>query len=242
VLIIVIGATTLVSLGLMVSGYVLLPRRLERAYKEAYLALALAVEAKETAAKGHVERVTELAGQMAALAFIRLPRLQRRRRIAMVEHAALLHDIGKAGVHANILNKVGPFDPEEQEEMDRHADYGVQMLTATKYHLQKIGYTSEQIHKSESLASAQHQALRTISGIIEVHHTPLHLMPEMSMEARILAVADTYDKMVTGRSYMEPRSVYDTIQYLEFHTPDLFDPEAVRLLRQVLNSRRSYPA
>jgi HD-GYP domain-containing protein (c-di-GMP phosphodiesterase class II) len=232
-LIAVVGATMLVSGGLVVSGFVLLPRRMERAYKEAYLALALAVEAKETAAKGHVERVTELAGRMAALA-----RLSRRR-IGMLEHAALLHDIGKAGVHASILNKVGPLTPEEQAEMNQHSMNGVQMLTATKYQLQKIGYTSEQIHKTEMLASTQHNVLRFISEIIDCHHMPLSEMPDMSMEARILAVADTYDRMVTGRSYLEPRSVYETIKYLEQHSPRVYDPDAIRLLRQALNSRRS---
>lgn len=229
----VFGATMFVSGGLMFSGFVLLPRRMERAYREAYLALALAVEAKETAAQGHCERVTELACRMGELA--RLPR----KRMILLEHAALLHDIGKAGVHASILNKVGPLTPEETSEMDRHAEYGVQMLAAAKKHLQKSGYTVEQIDQSEHLATTQHQSLRSIAEIIECHHRRNTEQPRMPKEARILAVADTYDKMVTGRSYLEPRSVYETLRYLEDHSPEAYDPEAVRLLQQVLEARRS---
>ena len=230
---VVTGMTLLVSGGLMLSGFVLLPRRMEKAYREAYLALALAVEAKEAAARGHSERVTALVRRMAEIA-----RLDPKR-ITTLEHAALLHDIGKAGVHAGILNKVGPLTPEERAEMDRHPEYGVQMLATAKKHLQKSGYTLEQIDQSESLATTQHRALRVISEIIGSHHRPLSERPDLSLEARILAVADAYDAMVTGRSYLEPRSVYDTLNALEADSPRIYDPEAVRLLRLALDSRRS---
>ena len=229
----VAGATLLVSGGLFVSGFVLLPRRMERAYREAYLALALAVEAKETAAKGHCERVADLVRRMAEIA-----RLDPKR-ITLLEHAALLHDIGKAGVHANILNKVGPLTPEEQAEMDRHAEYGVQMLAAAKKHLQKSGYTLEMIDQSESLATTQHRTLRDIAELMQSHHCPQRASPDLSTEANILAVADAYDQLVTGRSYLEPLSVFDTLLYLEEKSPGIYDPDSVQLLRQALESRRA---
>ena len=232
-LFIVIGATLLVSFGLIFNGFVLLPRQMDRAYHEAYLALALAVEAKETASKGHCERVTELVCRMAALAH--LPRKQ----ATILEHAALLHDIGKAAVHANILNKAEALTPEEEAEMAKHSEYGVQMLSATNKHLSKLGYTNEMIRQTEDLAMTQYQMLRHIAEIIRCHHTPLSEMPDMTMEARLLAVADTYDRMVTGRSYLEPRSVFESIKYLEDRSPAVYDPEAVRLLRQVLDQRRA---
>ena len=221
----VAGGTLLFSVGLMLNGFVLLPRQMERAYREAYLALALAVEAKEKAAIGHCERV---AGRVRELA--RLAGLPRSRAI-MLEHAALLHDIGKAGVHASVLNKPGPLTPEEEAEMAKHVEYGVKMLTATNQNLSKLGYTQEQIRKTEALAHANLLALREIAEIVALHHCPLSDAPDMPVEARLLAVADTYDALVHGRSYWQACSAPDALRYLEERSPATFDPDAIRLLR-----------
>jgi putative two-component system response regulator len=176
--------------------------------------------------------VAELAREMAKHA-----RLSRQRTV-ILEHSALLHDIGKAGVHASILNKEGDLTDDEQMEMGEHVIFGAQMLTVANQQLHKLGYSQEQISTAERLSKTGRQTLSVMNEIIACHHRPLCDMPDMPLEARILAVADEFDARVTGRSYLTPEPVYQALSSLEERSPDHFDPRAVEWLRLVLKSRK----
>jgi HD-GYP domain-containing protein (c-di-GMP phosphodiesterase class II) len=163
-----------------------------------------------------------------------------RQRTVILEHSALLHDIGTAGVHASILNKEGDLTDDEQMEMGEHVIFGAQMLTVANQQLHKLGYSQEQISTAERLSKTGRQTLSVMNEIIACHHRPLCDMPEMPVEARILAVADEFDALVTGRSYLVPQPVYQALVQLEDDSPRRYDPKAVEWLRQALKSRKRF--
>mgnify|MGYP000458652731 CR=1 FL=1 len=61
--------------------------------------------------------------------------------------AALLHDVGKMSVDAAVLKKKGPLTPDEREEMNRHTEYGYQILTASP----RLSLGAEIAHREHAL-------------------------------------------------------------------------------------------
>jgi diguanylate cyclase (GGDEF)-like protein/putative nucleotidyltransferase with HDIG domain len=105
--------------------------------------------------------------------------------VERVQLAGVLHDIGKIGVADAIVNKPGPLTPSEWEEMQKHPEFGARMLERAE--------------------------LWDIAEWVLAHHErpdgkgyPLGLMgDEIPLEARIVAVADSYEAMTTDRVYRQ---------------------------------------
>lgn len=135
--------------------------------------------------------------------------------------AALLHDIGKLEVPAEILNKDGPLEPEEMEVIKRHPVMGMKV------------------------ASALVPWLGEWAGAIEHHHEwwdgsgyPRGLKgEEISLGARIVSVADAYDVMTSGRSYQAAMSASEARQETARMAGTQFDPTVVRALMSVALGR-----
>jgi diguanylate cyclase (GGDEF)-like protein/PAS domain S-box-containing protein/putative nucleotidyltransferase with HDIG domain len=125
-------------------------------------------------------------------------------RCYVLEIAALLHDIGKIGVSETLLNKRNTLTPEEWETIRRHDRIGVEIVTTA--------------FSDPSL-----------TAIIESHSIHFASLPsEAPLEARILAVADAYDIMVTGGGYRSPRTPREAFEELRRHAGTQFDPEVVK--------------
>lgn len=153
-------------------------RELELAYGETVFALAKAVEAKDQYTAGHCERVSEMAlelGQVLSLNILSLHTLRL---------AAILHDIGKIGISIDILNKPGRLTPEEFKTIMNHPLIGYNIIKDIAF-------------------------LKDAAEIIIKHHErvdgsgyPNRLKDEeMSLEAKILCVVDSYDAMTSQRAY-----------------------------------------
>ena len=141
--------------------------------------LAITVEAKDAYTQGHIERVANVAVM-----------LGRKMGLSPADAEALrfggtLHDIGKIGVPHEVLNKPGPLDDDEWDVMKSHSDTGYRICSPLK----------------KSLGSAL--------DIIRHHHEKLDGTgypdglkgDEVSMVARVMAVADIYDALITDRPY-----------------------------------------
>jgi putative two-component system response regulator len=141
--------------------------------------LANAVEAKDSYTQGHVERVANLAVE-----------LGRRLRLSKAEQQALryggiLHDIGKIGMPNAVINKPGPLDDSEWRIMRSHPDVGYKICLPLK---ETLGAALDVIrHHHEKLDGSGYP-----DGIAGA---------EVSLVARIMAVADIYDALVTDRPY-----------------------------------------
>jgi len=139
-------------------------------------AFAEVIDAKSPSTAGHSHAV-------AALAVAAAERLGREPDRTLVR-AALLHDIGKLGVSNQILDKPGPLTPHEWSHVRRHP-------THTNELLRRVG----PFRRLAATAAAHHERMDG-SGY------PRGLTaPDLSPDARLIAVADAYEAMTSDRSY-----------------------------------------
>ncbi|HEY9068809.1 MAG TPA: HD-GYP domain-containing protein [Candidatus Ozemobacteraceae bacterium] len=121
---------------------------------------------------------------------------------------ALLHDIGKLKVAKEILNKIGPLTPKEFELIRQHPRIGYEMLR-----------TSREIGEWSKLIVLQHHEKFQGGGY------PAGLKgSEISVMARIVAIADVYDALTTSRPFRPAMSPYLSTKILLSNTENQFDP------------------
>ena len=180
--------------------------RLYEAQEQTYLntvqALVSAIEASDAYTRGHSERVTRFSVALGKRVGLDEGALRR------LERAAVLHDIGKIGIDINILHKREKLTPADIEVLKQHPSIGVRIL--------------EPIH-----------FLGEVREIIEQHHErfdgqgyPRGLSSEeWLLEARILAVCDTFDAMTSDRPYRKALPMEVAIQEIRDHSGRQFDPE-----------------
>ena len=154
--------------------------------------LAKTVEAKDKYTQGHVERVSKL-----AIALGRKMGISEREMEAL-RYGGILHDIGKIGIPGDILNKPGPLSNEEWEVMKNHPLAGYNICLPLK---KNLGSALEVVrHHHEKLDGSGYP-----DGIKN---------DEISTAARIMAVVDIYDALVTDRPYRKGMPLEKAIEIL----------------------------
>lgn len=144
-------------------------------------ALAYALEAKDKYTSGHSQRVAEISCEIARN--LRYPADE----IIRIELAGRVHDIGKIGVRESVLNKTGILTYHEHQHVKIHPEAGERIL-------QPI------IEDKEILRIVRHHHER-----YDGTGYPDGLSREdIPIGARILAVADSFDAMTSGRPYRGP--------------------------------------
>jgi HD-GYP domain-containing protein (c-di-GMP phosphodiesterase class II) len=131
-------------------------------------------------------------------------------RIAMLRHAAPIHDVGKLVVRAEVLLKPGALSDEERDEMREHPRAGASLVLPLKNARHVLPYVL--LHHEQWDGSGYPCGLRGRS---------------IPIEARMLAVADAFDAMTSARSYSGARSRDDAFAELERGAGSQFDPAIV---------------
>lgn len=178
-------------------------------------ALARAVDAKSPWTAGHSERVTKLALQIAQKLGFPPEEME------ILHRGGLLHDIGKIGVPADILDKPGKLSDEEYQIICEHPCKGARIL--------------EPIH-----------TYRDVIDLVLHHHEhfdgkgyPDHLAGEdISLSARILAVADVFDALISDRPYRAGMKLDKALQIIEDEKGKQFDPSVVQTFLKVIEKER----
>lgn len=185
---------------------------LERAHRDLIARLAHVAEYRDDQTGGHAARV----GRMTARLAKHLGYSSRHARD--MGYAARLHDLGKVSLPDDILLKPGLLTAQEREEMQRHTKIGAQILSGAK------------------------GALQTAHDIALYHHErwdgegyPFGLKGEkIPLPARIVAVADVLDAMLTARPYRQPMGREDALAEVQAMSGSHFDPKVVEALERVM--------
>ncbi len=175
--------------------------------------LAVIAELRDDETGHHSYRMARLARRLAEAAGISPDR------VAALECAARLHDIGKIAVPDSVLLKEGPLDDVERHLMREHPAIGARILQA--------GTAS---------------VLAPAAAIVRHHHErwdgkgyPDGLAGEdIPYEARIAAVADVYDALTHTRPYRQPWSHEQAVAYIRGQRGQQFDPWTVDLFTSLM--------
>lgn len=184
-------------------------------YADTIRALAAAMEAKDPYTKGHSERVALYSGILARE--MKLPADM----VNTLHFAALLHDIGKIGISEAVLNKPASLTKEEFEQIKTHPVMGANIV-------EKIDFLS------------------AASEFIRSHHERMNgsgypdglAGDDISLGAKILAVADTFDAMTSDRPYRSAWPVDKALEEIKRHEGVLFDEKVVEAFTNAYNNGR----
>jgi diguanylate cyclase (GGDEF)-like protein len=143
--------------------------------------------------------------------------------VGRVHAAGVLHDLGKLGIPDGILHNPGALDEAGWREMRRHPEVGARIL--------------------------EHAGMRDIAAWVGAHHErmdgsgyPLGLAGDgISLEARILSVADSFEAMIADRPYRAGMPPADARQELLRCAGTQFDPEVVAAFLRALDAENIEP-
>jgi diguanylate cyclase (GGDEF)-like protein/putative nucleotidyltransferase with HDIG domain len=181
-----------------------------RTHLSTVLSLAEVLDLRDARTAAHslnVSRYCELIAEELGLPAQRVQRLRL---------AGLLHDIGKVGIPDSILEKPGPLSPGEWDQVRRHPEMAARILGA------------RELTDIREWVLARHEQP-------DGHGYPRGLAgEEIPLEARILAVAETYDALTSERPYRSARSGEEAIAEIGRYAGSQFDGGVVDALVRVL--------
>lgn len=169
-------------------------------------ALARVVDARSPWTSGHSERVTALAVKIARQ--MGLPQQE----IEDIRRAGLLHDIGKIGISSAILEKPASLTDDEMEIMRRHPENGARILEPIRAYAPIIPIVSQHHERYDGSGYP-----KGING------------DEIALGARIMAVADVYDAIISDRPYRQGWELSSVLEHIRAGSGTMFDPRVVKI-------------
>ncbi len=185
---------------------------LSHAYRGTAMLLGEVIEADDEYTGSHSRDVVELVVAVAERLGLE-PRARRH-----VELAALLHDVGKVKMPAELINKPGPLDDAERELMNTHTIVGEQMLDTIGGLLGEVGHIVRSCH--------EHWDGGGYPDRLAGERIPL--------PARIVSACDAWSAMTTDRPYRRARTHAEAAAELRACAGSQFDPRVVEALEAVL--------
>ena len=186
---------------------------LTNAYLQTIEILRSVVETRDKDTEGHSARVSALASTIAHEMGLSEDDVNN------IRIAGLFHDIGKIGVRDAVLLKNGPLTNDEYIEIKRHPLEGEKILSSYK-------------EFSDMLP-----AIRSHHERYDGKGYPDGLAGEdICLAARIMAVADSFDAMISNRAYRQGLSFDTTIAELKRNSGSQFDPSVVQTLTNMIET------
>ena len=182
--------------------------------EELATSLAGAIDAKDPYTKGHSTSVSKYSEALARA--LNMPEAE----VQRIKLGALLHDVGKIGIPESVLKKPTHLSDEEWEIMKQHPTIGAEKVLM------------------------QNEALKDLMPMVKYHHEhidgsgyPCKLKgEEIPLEARIVAVADTYHALISDRPYRKGLGVEKACEILQSGAGTQWDAELVRKFIQIAPS------
>ena len=182
--------------------------------RELVYRLSEAVESRSKETSYHVKRMAEICLLLAN----KLGFDDREKEVMYI--AAPLHDIGKIAIPDSILNKPGKLDPDEWEIMKKHAQIGYEILAESQLDILKVG----------AAISGEHHEKWDGSGYPNGKSGE-----DISIYARIAAIADVFDALYNKRCYKEAWPLEKITDFFIEEKGKHFDPKLVDLLMTHVN-------
>lgn len=179
--------------------------------------LATDIELKDMYTEEHCKRIERIAIRVGERLRLSGGQMQR------LVDSAYLHDLGKTIIPHEVLSKPGKLTEDEWGHIRRHPTAGRKML--------------------------EHTFLEEVGSIIEQHHEredgtgyPLGLTgKEISIEAKIIAVADAFDAMTNDRPYRKAMSAEQALGEIRRLSGQQFSPEVVDVFMQIVQEEGLWP-
>ena len=136
-----------------------------------------------------------------------------------VVHSAPLHDVGKITISDTILNKPGKLTEEEFSVMKTHAASGEVIIDQV---IDIMREESDYLNEAKNLAAYHHEKWNGLGY-------PKGLKgEEIPLSARVMAVADVFDALVSRRSYKGPYTIGKSLEIIREGAGSHFDPQVVK--------------
>lgn len=179
-------------------------QELKTAYDATLQGWSNALEMRERETAGHSQRVVQLTLEMARMLDFS------DEEIVHIQRGALLHDIGKMGIPDSILLKPGPLSEDEWVIMRLHPTYAYRLLSKIPYLLPALDIPY--CHHEHYDGSGYPRGLKG---------------KEIPLAARIFAIVDVWDALLSDRPYRPAWTEEAVLNYLKSQSEKLFDPEVV---------------
>jgi putative nucleotidyltransferase with HDIG domain len=184
--------------------------QLEKSYDDTLEALGSALDLRDAETEGHCQRVTAFTISIANAMEVPAEYLP------VLARAAFLHDIGKMAIPDGILRKPGPLDDAEKTIMRTHCEIGYRMLTRIPF-----------LRNAAEIVLA-HQEFYDGTGY------PRGLKgEEIPLGARIFAVADAMDAMISDRPYRRALPIVHAREEIQRCAQTQFDPKVVEVFLSI---------
>jgi putative nucleotidyltransferase with HDIG domain len=199
------------EIGILASSFDEMTEKLQQQHIASIRALASAIDARDPYTLGHSVRV----GQLAAVLGRHLGLDEKT--LAQIEIGGYLHDIGKIGIRDVVLLNPNQLTADERRKVNEHPRIGLTILQPVNLSKDVIEFVGG--HHERLDGSGYPEGLRG---------------EQISMIARIAAVADVYDALTSGRPYREAATPEEALALLRSQAGTLLDPRVVDALASVL--------
>ena len=185
--------------------------RVNRTLLESIYAFAKTMQAKDYYTGEHAENMVSIVTKISEKLNLSSAEIEN------LKHAAILHDLGKVGVPDDILHKNGKLTKEEYEIIKKHPQTGAEIIRPIHF-------------------------LNKLIPIILYHHERFDGLgysaglkgKEIPLGARIVAIADVYQALVSDRSYRKAYDKKEALEIIREGSGTQFDPEIVNVFMQII--------
>lgn len=203
--------------------------RIKSIQEKTILGMAQMVESRDLSTGGHIKRTSDVvrifAGKLAAANLSLDSEF-----LDLVIRSAPMHDLGKIGVDDAVLRKQARFTDEEYEKMKQHSEIGYHMVSEILSGVEEPDF----VRVAENVAHYHHEKIdgtgypRGLKG------------EEIPMEARIMALADVFDALVSKRCYKEAFSYEKAYEIIETDAGTHFDKQLAEVFLSCKTELENY--